>query len=116
MAPSVTLDGLRVTGRLAGDTEVVKLTMPEKPLMLVRLRANVTEEPAVIVTLLGFVDRTKLGVVMVENMADSIASGTALGEPLATVTQTDGSLVGAVGEPQPVWKPRVVPDVVLVML
>ena len=116
MAARVTLDRLRVTGRPGGDTTVVRLTVPEKPLMLVRLRANVAEEPAVIVRLLGFVDRTKLGVVMVENMADSTASGTALGEPLATVTQTGGSLVGAVGEPQPVWKPRVVPDVVLVML
>src|SRR2546430_9387669 len=80
--------------------------MPEKPLMLVRLRANVTEEPAVIVTLLGFVDRTKLGVVMVENMADSIASGTALGEPLATVTQTGGAAVGAGGGTPTRWEAR----------
>ena len=116
MAVRVTLEVLRVTGRLGGDTAVVRLTMPAKLLMLVMLRANVAEDPAVIVRLLGFADRTKLGVVTVENMADLTASGTALGEPLATVTQTGGSLVGAVGEPQPVWKPRVVPDVVLVML
>src|SRR2546430_15888389 len=77
--------------------------MPEKPLMLVRLRANVTEEPAVIVTLLGFVDRTKLGVVMVENMADSIASGTAVGEALATVTQTGGAGGGGGGGTPPRW-------------
>jgi len=85
-------------------------------LMLAMLSVDVAEDPAVIAILLGLAVSTKSGVVLVENVADSTASGTAIVEPLATVTQTGGSLVGAPGEPQPVWKPRVVPDVVLVTL
>ena len=66
--------------------------------------------------LLGFADIMKSGVVLVENVADSTASGTAIVEPLATVTQIGGSLVGAPVEPQPVWKPRLVPEAVPVTL
>ena len=84
--------------------------------MLVMLSVDVAEKPAVIVILLGFVDSTKSGVMLVENIAVWIASGTALSEPLATVTQIGGLLVEAVGEPQPVWKLRLVADVVPVML
>ena len=84
--------------------------------MLAMLSVDVAEDPAVIAILLGFAVRTKSGVVLVENVADSTASGTAIVEPLATVTQTGGSLVGALGEPQPVWKPRLVPEAVPVTL
>lgn len=116
MAARVTVDGFRVIAGPGGETVVVRLTMPEKLLMLVMLRPNVAEDPAVIVTPLGFADSTKPGTVLVENIALWVVSGTALIEPLAIVMQTGGSLVGAVDEPQPVWKPRLVPDVELVML
>jgi hypothetical protein len=58
-----------VTGRVDGETVAVKLTLPEKPLTLVMLRAEVPVEPAVSVILLGFADIMKSGDMLVENTA-----------------------------------------------
>ncbi len=68
-AARVTLVGLTVTGRVAGETASVKLTVPEKLLTLVMLSVDVAEKPAVSVILLAFTDITKSGVVLVENIA-----------------------------------------------
>lgn len=58
----------------------------------------------------------KSGPAPVENTAVCTFSGTGVGIPFAIVTQKGGWLVGAVGEPQPVWKPSVVPELVAVTL
>lgn len=45
-----------------------------------------------------------------------MASGTGVGVPLAIVTQVGGWLVGALGDPQPVWKLMLVPEIACVTL
>ncbi len=115
-ADSVTLGPLSEMAGPEGEIEAPRLMVPEKPAMLVTVSVDVAEEPAVIVILIGFADITKSGVVLVENTADSTDSGTAWVVPLAIVTQTGGSLVGALEEPQPVWKPRLVLELVPVTL
>lgn len=49
-------------------------------------------------------------------VAPSRDSGTGVGLPLAIITQNGVSLVGALEDPHPVWKPRGAPVVVPVML
>ncbi len=99
-----------------GDIEAARLMVPVNPFTLLSVSVEAPEEPAVMAKLLGFADIIKSGVVLVENMADSTVSRTALTDPLATVTQIGGSLVGAPGELQPVWKPRLVLEAVPVTL
>lgn len=52
----------------------------------------------------------KSGAWLVEKVAVCTFSGTGVGVPFTIVTQRGGWLVGAVGEPQPVWKPSAVPE------
>ena len=64
-----TMPGLTSTTRFPVTTVVFRLVVPEKPLMLVTLRVDVTDRPAVTVTVLGLVAKTKSGVVVVAKMA-----------------------------------------------
>jgi len=50
-------------------TVVFRLTEPEKPLMLVTLKVDVPEAPALIVTVLGLAAMTKSGIVLVDKTA-----------------------------------------------
>ena len=63
------MPGLTPTTRFPVTTVVFRLVVPEKPLMLVTLRVDVTDRPAVTVTVLGLVAKTKSGVVVVAKMA-----------------------------------------------
>jgi hypothetical protein len=65
----VSVVGLRVRGRPAGDTVVVRLTLPEKPFKLVMLIDAVAENPALPVMLLGLTLMAKSGVMLVEKVA-----------------------------------------------
>jgi|SRR5712692_7382708 len=95
-------------------TVVFRLTVPEKPLLLVTLTVDVPEEPAVIVIALGLAVMTKSGVVLVEKMAVCTVSGTGLVEPFAIATQV--VVPETLVDVQPVWYPMGVPDVVPVTL
>lgn len=61
--------GLTLTIRFPVTTVVFRLTVPVKLLMLATLRVAVAEDPALTVTALGLVARTKSGVEVVEKTA-----------------------------------------------
>lgn len=99
------------SARHAGGS--VKVTVPLKPFTLVIVIVENAEDPGATVWDAGLALITKSVPVLVENRALCIVSGTGLGVPFAIVTQTPpGTLVFE----QPVWKPRLVPKVVPVML
>jgi hypothetical protein len=60
-AESVTLVALRVVVAPDGDIEEVRVIVPEKPLMLVRVIVDAAEEPAWIVRLTGLAAMVKSG-------------------------------------------------------
>jgi hypothetical protein len=111
-AASMTAAG-RLAARFEDDIDAVRLTVPAKPLMLVRLSVVVAVEPGLILRFAGLAAITKSGVVLVEKMAVWMVSGTGFGVPLAIVTQTLG--VTLVPE-HPVWNPSGVPVLGLVTL
>jgi len=65
----VTVAGLKLIVRFPVTTVVFRLTVPEKPLLLVTLMKDVPEDPAAIVIAPGLAVMTKSGVVLVEKMA-----------------------------------------------
>ena len=106
--------GPTLTARFPVTTVVFRLTVPVKPLMLATLRVDVAEEPALTVRALGETARTKSGVEIVEKTAVLIVSGTEARAPFAIVTHV--VVPETLLEEQPVWYPKVVPDVVPVTL
>ncbi len=125
------MTGLILIVRFPVTTVVFRLTVPEKPLLLVTLTVDIPEDPAVIVIAPGLAVMTKSGVaviviapglavmtksgvVLVEKMAVCTVSGTGLVEPFAITTQVVVPLT--LLEVQPVWYPMGVSDVVPVTL
>lgn len=113
-AERVTLVALRVVVGPDGDMEDVRVMVPVKPLMLVRVMVDAADDPAWIVRLPGLAAMVKSGAgALVLKVAVWTVSGTGVGVPLARVTHVlGGTLVLA----QPVWNPRGIPDVGLVTL
>jgi hypothetical protein len=105
---------LRVAVGPVGETDVVRVMLPLKPLMLDRVTVDVVQEPAGVATLEGLAVMEKSGDgALLLKVAAWTVSGTSVGVPLATETHTPPlTLVFA----QPIWKPRLIPDVVPVML
>jgi hypothetical protein len=79
---------LRLSERLTEGTVAANRTVPEKPLTLVTLNVEVAVCPGLILRLLAATVITKSGVVLVENVAVWTVSGTGVGVPFVTVTQT----------------------------
>jgi hypothetical protein len=88
LADRETLDGLTVTEGPTGETVVASETVPVNPLMLVTAKLEVPVVPWPKLRLLGFAERMKSGVVLVEKTAVWTVSGTDAALPFATVTQT----------------------------
>jgi hypothetical protein len=63
------LAGLTVTVVPVNELVAVRVTVPAKPFRLVTLRVDVTVEPGVVVTLLGFALKMKSVVVLDEKTA-----------------------------------------------
>jgi hypothetical protein len=75
---------------------------------------KLAEEPRFIVWLVGVAVMVKSGVApLVLKIAVCTLSGTGVGVPFAMLTHKGGLLVCA---PHPVWKPRLVPEVVPMIL
>lgn len=113
LAVRVTLVGLMLAGKPAGETVEVNATVPEKPLKLVTLRVEVAVEPALIVKVFGNPLIEKSGVVLVLNVAVCAVSESGLTAPLTMETQT---LVETLVLEQPVWNPNGILEVLPVTL
>jgi hypothetical protein len=97
-----------------GATFTVRLIVPEKPLRLDRVTVEVAEPTHPRVRLEGLAEMEKSGCpAPLVNVAAWTISGTGTGVPFAIVTQTPPLTLVFV---QPVWKPRLVPEDVPVML
>jgi hypothetical protein len=109
----VILVELRVTTGPDGPIIACKLMVPANPFTLVKLTSEVADDPCIRLMLFGLAPITKSGVVLVVNIAVWMFSDTGVDVPLAMLTHVlGGALVGV----QPVWNPKGIPVVELVML
>ena len=109
-----TVELLRVVVGPVGETDVVSVMVPLKPLMLAKVRVDVAHEPAGIARLEGLAVMEKSGDgTLLLKLAVPTVSGTGRGVPFATVTHTPPLTLVLV---QPVWNPTVIPEVVPVTL
>src|SRR5438445_12313519 len=98
-----TLVMLRVAVGPVGETEVVMMMVPLKPLMLPKVTVDVTHEPGEVVRLVGLALMEKSGKgPLLLKVAVWTVSGTGIGVPFATVTHIP-TLTFVVM--QPVWNP-----------
>ena len=109
----VTLVGVRLVVKPAGEPEATKLIMPENPLTLVRLMLEKPEEPALMLRLFGIATIAKSGAVLVEKIAVCTFSVSG-GIPFSTVTHV--VVPGTLPPEHPIWYPIGVPVVALVTL
>jgi hypothetical protein len=109
-----TVELLRAAVGPGGETDVVSVMVPLKPLMLVKVTVEVAHKPAGVVRLEGLavMEKSGDGAVLLK-VAVWTASGTGPGLPFATVTHTPPLTLVLV---QPVWNPTVIPEVVPVTL
>ena len=105
---------LRVAVGPVGETDVVSVMVPLKPLILVKVTVEDAHDPPGVVRLEGLVVMEKSGEgTLLLKVAVWTVSGTGIRVPFATVTHTPPlTLVLA----QPVWNPRAIPRVVPVTL
>jgi len=109
-----TLVMLRVAVGPVGETEVVMMMVPLKPLMLPKVTVDVTHEPGEVVRLVGLALMEKSGEgALLLKVAVWTVSGTGIGVPFATVTHIPPLTLVLM---QPVWNPRVIPEVAPVTL
>jgi len=105
---------LRVAVGPAGETDVISVMVPLRPLRLANVTVEVPHEPGGIVRLAGpaLMEKSGKGALLLNEAAWTV-SGTGIVDPFATVTHTPPlTLVLA----QPVWNPRAIPEVVPVTL
>jgi hypothetical protein len=111
-----TLDGRDIVGPLPtiGETVDDSVTVPLNPFMPRIVMVKLADEPRFTVWLVGVAVIVKLGVApLVLKIAVCTLSGTGFGVPFAILTHKGGLLVCV---PHPVWKPRLVPELVPVIL
>ena len=97
-----------------GETDVVSVMVPLKPLILVKVTVEDAHDPPGVVRLEGLVVMEKSGEgTLLLKVAVWTVSGTGIGVPFATVTHTPPLTLVLV---QPVWNPRVIPGVAPVTL
>lgn len=97
----------------AAETVAVRDTVPEKPFVLVTvIMVEPSHAPRATVTLATFEEIVKSPPALLKT-AVCVLSGTGVGVPLAMLTHNGGLLVCV---PQPVWKAKLVPELVPVML
>ena len=108
----VTVDVLRVAVSPVG-VDVVKDTVPEKPLTLATvITVELSHPPRTIVTLAKLEEMVKSPPALLKT-AVCVLSGTGPGVPFAMLTHRGGLLVCV---PHPVWKDTLVPELVPVTL
>jgi len=109
-----TLALLRFAVGPVGETEVVMVMVPLKPLMLAKVTVDVAHEPGDVVRLagLGLMEKSGEGALLLK-VAVWTVSGTGIGVPFATVTHTPPLTLVLM---QPVWNPSVIPGVAPVTL
>jgi hypothetical protein len=112
---SVTLVTLRLALSPVDETDAVRETVPEKPLTLLTVMiVEISHPPRGTVTLEWFDEMVKSGVGLpLLKVAVCTLSGTGFGVPFAMLMHKGGLLVCV---PHPVWKPRLVPELVPVIL
>ena len=105
---------LRVAVGPAGETDVISVMVPMKPMRLANLTVEVPHEPGGIVRLAGpaLMEKSDKGALLL-NVATWTVSGTGIVDPFATVTHTPPLTLVLL---QPVWNPRAIPEVVPVTL
>jgi len=105
---------LRVAVGPAGETDVISVMVPLKPLRLANVTVEVPHEPGGIVRLVGpaLMEKSGKGALLL-NVAAWTVSGTGIVDPFATVTHTPPLTLVLL---QPVWNPRAIPEVVPVTL
>jgi len=96
---------------------VLSVTSPVKLFRLVAMICELPVAPRIICSVVGFALIVKLGTPgRLLKLAVWTVSGTGVIPPLLIVMHRGGSLVGALGDPQPVWKPTGVVEAVPVIL
>ena len=114
LASRATLVGLIEVNNPTGTTFRISVTVPLKPLRLDSVTIEVAEPTHPRVSVDGLAEMEKSGCnTPLLKVAVWTVSGTGIGVPLATVTHAPPLTLVLV---QPVWKPRLVPEVVPVML
>ena len=105
---------LRVAVSPNGETNVPRARVPLKPLRLVKVMVDIAHDPVGTVRLEGLAAMEKSGDgAPLLNVAVWTVSGTGMGVPSATVTHTPPPTLVLI---QPVWNPRVIPEVAPVTL
>jgi hypothetical protein len=114
LGPKTMLVAFNVQVSPVSETDEVRVMVPVKPLTGATVMVEVPTAPAVTVIVVGLATMLKFGCeALLLNLAVWTVSGTDTVVPFAKLTQTPPATL--VWE-QPVWKPRLMPEVVAVTL